>query len=244
MVLDPPQALLPPLTTIPFGRGLDGRPIRHVNGKLVVGTIRHAIDLTLERELDALPAAPTPTERNAREAVVRARLLVRLVERLNGLISDARYHVTSETLLVDGNNYSREFELYVNELCREFAGVDYFYFTRGGKVVPPTIAAIFRPFGIRQAYALLSRAAEKFVETDVRVVETTARSAVVRWYAASQLDDVREELQERWLLASCAAYQGTCAAIPALLYPGQAWAEVDELKCQARGDDCCEWRFT
>ena len=130
---DPPQALLPPLTTIPFGRGLDGRPIRHVNGKLVVGTIRHAIDLTLERELDALPAVPSPTERNAREAVVRARLLVRLVERLNGLIPDARYHVTSETLLVDGNNYSREFELYVNELCREFAGVDYFYFTRGDR---------------------------------------------------------------------------------------------------------------
>ncbi len=244
MVPDPPQALLPPLTTIPFGRGLDGRPIRHVNGKLVVGTIRHAIDLTLERELDALPAAPSPTERNAREAIVRARLLVRLVERLNGLIPDARYHVSSETLLVDGNNYSREFELYVNELCREFAGVDYFYFTRGGKVVPPTIAAIFRPFGIRQAYALLARAAEKFVETDLRVVETTARSAVVRWYAAGQLEDVRDELQERWLLASCAAYQGTCAAIPALLYPGQPWAEVDELKCQTRGDECCEWRFT
>ncbi|HMM34820.1 MAG TPA: hypothetical protein PKA62_08810, partial [Thermoanaerobaculia bacterium] len=72
----------------------------------------------------------------------------------------------------------------------------------------------------------------------------TTRSAVVRWYAATQLEDVRDGLQERWLLASCAAYQGTCAAIPALLYPGQPWAEVDELKCQARGDECCEWRFT
>ena len=244
MVPDPPLAPLPPLTTIPFGRGLDGRPIRHVNGKLVVGTIRHATDLALDRELDALPAAPSPREHAARAEAVMTRLLARLVERLNGLIPDTRYHVTSETLLVDGNNYSRELELYVNEICREFAGVEYFYFTRGAKVVPPTIASIFRPFGVRQAYSLLARATEKFVETDVRVVETTARSAVVRWYAASQIEDVREELQERWLLISCAAYQGTYAAIPAILSPDRAWAEVDELKCQARGDDCCEWRFT
>jgi signal transduction histidine kinase len=244
VVPDPPLAPLPPLTTIPFGRGLDGRPIRHVNGKIVVGTIRHAVDLVLERELQALPVASSPPERAARAETVQTRLMARLVERLNGLIPEARYHVTSETLLVDGNNYSREFELYVDEICREFAGVEYFYFTRGLKVVPPSIAVIFRPFGLRQAYTLLARATEKFIETDVRVVETTARSAVVRWYAASQLDDVREELQERWLLLSCAAYQGTYAAIPPLIYPGQPWAQVDELKCQARGDECCEWRFT
>ena len=244
VVPDPPLAPLPPLTTIPFGRGLDGRPIRHVNGKLVVGTIRHAADLALERELDALPATPSAPERAAKAETVRARLMARLVERLNGLIPDARYHVTSESLLVEGNNYSREFDLYVNEICREFAGVEYFYFTRGAKVVPTSIAAVFRPFGLRQAYALISRATEKFIETDVRVVETTARSAVVRWYAASQADDVREELQERWLAFSCAAYQGTYASIPSLIYPGQPWAEVDDLKCQARGDECCEWRFT
>ncbi len=244
MVPDPPLAPLPPLTTIPFGRGLDGRPIRHVNGKLVVGTIQHAVDLALERELQALPVVPSPVERARRTEAVTTRLMARLVDRLNGLIPGERYHVTSESLLVDGNNYSREFELYVNELCREFAGVEYFYFTRGVKVVPPSIAAIFRPFGLRQAYSLIARATEKFLETDVQVVETTARSAVVRWYAASQADDVREELQERWLLLSCAAYQGTYASIPALIYPGQPWADVDELKCQARGDDCCEWRFT
>lgn len=244
MVPDPPLAPLPPLTTIPFGRGLDGRPIRHVNGKLVVGTIRHTIDLALERELQSFPVLPSPAGRAAREEAVRTRLMARLVERLNGLIPDPRYHVNSETLLVDGNNYSREFELYVSELCREFAGVDHFYFTRGVKVVPPSIAAVFRPFGLRQAYALVARATEKFIETDVRVVETTARSAVIRWYAASQIDDLREELQERWLLLSCAAYQGTYAAIPGLFYPGQPPARVDELKCQARGDQCCEWRFT
>ena len=244
VVPDPPLAPLPPLTTIPFGRGLDGRPIRHVNGKLVVGTLRHAVDLVLEKELQALPVVPSAAERSVREEALRTRLLARLVERLNGLIPDPRYRVTSETLLVEGNNYSRELELYVTEICREFAGVPYFYFTRGAKVVPASIAAIFRPFGLRQAYSLIARATEKFVETDVRVVETTARSAVVRWYAASQLGDLREELQERWLLLSCAAYQGTYAAIPALVHPGQPWAEVDELRCQARGDDCCEWRFT
>ena len=244
MVPDPPQSPLPLLTTVPFGRGSDGRPIRHVNGKLIAGTIRHAADLALERELQALPAALAADDRAVRAEAVTARLMARLVERLNALTPDTRYHVTSESLLVEGNNYSREFELYVNELCREFAGVDHFYFTRGAKVVPPTIAAIFRPFGLRQAYALLARATEKFVQTDVRVVETTARSAVVRWYASSQLDDLREELQERWLVSSCAAYQGSYAAIPPLLYPGQPWAAVDDLKCQARGDDCCEWRFT
>ena len=244
MVPDPPLSPLPPLTTVPFGRGFDGRPIRHVNGKLIAGTIRHGADLALEREFQALPVVLDEGERAARAEAVTARLLARLVERINRLTPDPRFHVTSESLLVEGNNYSREFELYVNEICREFAGVEFFYFTRGAKVVPPTIAAIFRPFGLRQAYSLLARATEKFVQTDVRVVETTARSAVVRWYAASQLGDLRDELQERWLVSSCAAYQGSYAAIPALIYPGQPWAVVDDLKCQARGDDCCEWRFT
>ncbi len=244
MVPDPPLAPLPPLTTIPFGRGLDGRPIRHVNGKVLVGTIRHAIDLTLDRELQALPVDFSSGERASRAEAVKTRLMARLVDRLNGLIPDARYHVTSESLLVDGNNYSREFGLYVNELCREFAGVEYFYFTRGVKIVPPSIAAIFRPFGVRQTYSLIARVTEKFLDTDVEVLETTPRSAVVRWYAASQAGDLREELQERWLLVACAAFQGSYAAIPSLIHPGQPWADVDELKCQARGDDCCEWRFT
>jgi len=244
VVPDPPLAPLPPLTTVPYGRGLDGRPIRHVSGKVVVGTIRHAADLALEKELQALPIALAPEERAARAEATKARLMARLVGRLNALIPDERYHVTSEALLVEGNSYSHEFDFYVNEICREFAGVEYFYFTRGAKVVPRSIGAIFRPFGLRQAYALIGRATERFVETDVRVEETTARSAVVSWYAASQAAEVREELQERWLLFSCAAYQGTYASIPSLVYPGQPWAQVDELKCQARGDECCEWRFT
>ena len=39
---------------------------------------------------------------------VTARLMARLVARLNALVPDERYHVTSESLLVDGHNYSRE----------------------------------------------------------------------------------------------------------------------------------------
>ena len=80
MVPDPPQTPLPPLTTIPFGRGLDGRPIRHVvmlrdrsfevptndlekvvllEDTLQVGTVAHKLRLADadRRELYGFPGA-------------------------------------------------------------------------------------------------------------------------------------------------------------------------------------------
>ncbi len=74
---------------------------------------------------------------------MRTRLTSRLVERLNGLISDARYHVTSESLPVEGNDSSRGMDVYVDETCRELASVEYLYQTRGAKIIPPSVAAVF-----------------------------------------------------------------------------------------------------
>ncbi len=244
MVPDPPWEDLPPLTSVPFGRGADGSPVRDVNGKLIAGTIRHAADLAGERASREAPPGTPAGEREARALRAREELLPTLVERLNALIPDPLHRVTAEMLLVEGNNYSHELELYVNELCRHLSGAEGFYFSRGIKIVPASVATIFRPFGLRQAYALVARATEKFVQSDVKVVETTARSAVIQWRADPQLGRIRPQLRRRWLQMSCAAYQGAYAAIPPLLHPGLAWAAVDDLRCQLKGDPCCEWRFT
>jgi hypothetical protein len=131
-----------------------------------------------------------------------------------------RYHVTKDSLLDEGNSYSREFELYVNELGRAISGDPRFYFKRGTRSVPGSILHLARPFSLRRVYDLLPRFTAKVVHTDIRVVETTRSTAVIEWRSATQLADIPVALRAVWLEMSCQACQGAYAVIPSLL---QAW---------------------
>jgi signal transduction histidine kinase len=97
---------------------------------------------------------------------------------------------------------------------------------------------------LRKVYSLLPQLTAKFVKTDIRVIETTTLSAVIRWSAGTQLSEVAEPLRQRWLEMSCPAYKGAYAAIPGLLSTGEPPAEVADLRCQVHGDEYCEWLFT
>ena len=116
---------------------------------------------------------------------------------LNAAIEDERYHLTAAYLLNESNSYSYEFRLFVAEYCRILSGDPDFFLNEGRRSIPNAIIQLSRPIGIRQTYAILPRFAAKYVKTELRVVRTDERSAIVRWYAGSQLALVPPELHHR-----------------------------------------------
>ncbi|MBL8112022.1 MAG: response regulator [Acidobacteria bacterium] len=178
------------------------------------------------------------------EGAAREAALDRLVASLNAAIPDRRYHVTKDSLLDEGNSYSREFELYVNELGRAISGDPRFYFKRGTRSVPGSILHLARPFSLRRVYDLLPRFTAKVVHTDIRVVETTRSTAVIEWRSATQLADIPVALRAVWLEMSCQAFQGAYAVIPSLLRPGLGNAQIHESLCQVDGAACCRWELS
>ena len=162
---------------------------------------------------------------------------------LNAAIEDERYHLTPAYLLNESNSYSYEFRLFVAEYCRILSGHPDFFLNEGRRSIPNAIIQLSRPIGIRQTYAILPRFAAKYVKTELRVVRTDERSAIVRWFAGSQLALVPPELHHRYVDYACQAYRGTFASIPLVGF-GQPAATVRQSACQLHGDEYCEWEFT
>jgi signal transduction histidine kinase len=226
----------------PFGRDEHGEPIAHGSGRIVVGSVRYLQALAgAKAERDA-PEALDPDEVRLLVERARTEALEQLVAMLNAAIEDERYHVTPEYLLNESNSYSYEFRLFVGEYSRILSGDEDFFVNQGRRSVPNAIVQLIRPIGIRQTYAILPRIAAKYVKTDLAVVRTDERSAVVRWYAGSQLAEIPPDLHHRYVDYACQVYRGTFAAIPLVGF-GQPAAVVRQLKCQVHGDEYCEWEF-
>ena len=227
----------------PFGRDEHGEPIAHGSGRIVVGAVRYlqaVVGRQAEREA---PEAMDPDEVAALVERARTDVLDRLVAMLNAAIEDERYHLTPAYLLNESNSYSYEFRLFVAEYCRILSGDPDFFLNEGRRSIPNAIIQLSRPIGIRQTYAILPRFAAKYVKTELRVVRTDERSAIVRWYAGSQLALVPPELHHRYVDYACQAYRGTFASIPLVGF-GQPAANVRQSACQLHGDEYCEWEFT
>ena len=227
----------------PFGRDEHGEPIAHGSGRIVVGAVRYLQALAGGRAEHEAPEGLDPQEAAALVEEARADVLDRLIAMLNDAIDDERYHLTPAYLLNESNSYSYEFRLFVAEYCRILSGDPDFFLNQGRRSIPNAIVQLSRPLGIRQTYAVLPRFAARYVKTELRVVRTDDRSAVVRWYAGSQLADVPPDLHHRYVDYACQTYRGTFASIPLVAFGRQA-AVVRQLACQVHGDEYCEWEFS
>jgi hypothetical protein len=221
----------------PFGFDPSGQPYAQVSGKL----IRAAVEA-----LETAVSERVRSESGDVQKVVNARreAVARLVSRLNDAIGDPAYHVTAESLMVEGNRYSREFELFVNVFCLEISEDPTFYWRRGSVAIPGSVATLFRPLSIRHVFELLPRAVTRFVNADVSVSDLTDTSAVVRWNSERQQDGLPPELRSEWLEMGCPAFCGALSSIPRKLHPHLPPASVETLRCQRQTPGWCEWRFT
>jgi len=200
--------------------------------------------LSIERRLaQELPAHLSMEECAMRIAQAQSDALDELVRRLNDVVPDRRYQVTRDYLLDARNNYSHEFNFYINEFAREIASDSYLFFQRGLRSVPNALVNVARPLPLRQVYALLPRFIAKVTETDIRVARANSNSAVIQWHPQLQFAKLPASLHMRYTRMACQAYQGVFAVIP-LVHSNLPVAEVKETRCLLHGDECCEWEFT
>ena len=227
----------------PFGRDESGAPIDHGSGQLVAAAVRTLREEAADR---AARDAATDLTPEATQALLRAagdEAVDQLIAMLNAAIPDGRYHVTEAYLLDEGHRYSYEFRLFVAAYARTISGDPGFYAAMGRRAIPGAIVALVRPLGVRQTFAILPRITAKYVRTDLRVIRTSATTALLRWQAASQLALVPAAHHAAYLEYACRSYQGTFAAIPTALH-GLAPATVRETSCQLDGAAACEWEFS
>ena len=227
----------------PFGFDEAGRPLDRTKGNIVVATVAYMLECVAQRAAQSLPADTSAGEREARIAQAKADALDQLVARLNLAIGDPRYQVTGDYLLDEGNAYSVEFDAFLSEICRDIYGEARFHFNRGARSIPPAVVALGRPLSLRQVYSLLPRFAAKFAATEFRVGRVNTDSAVIQWYAANDLAQLPPALHRLFLDYSCQYIQGTFSSIPQV-HSGLPPANIREMRCQLRGDECCEWEFT
>lgn len=226
----------------PYGIDEEGNPIDHGSGKLVAGAIRYLEECVARRAQTELPSTFNDNERKAAVEQRQSEAVDQLVQMLNAAIHDPRYHVTKEYLLNESHYYSYEFRLFVNEYCRRISGDPEFFFNMGARSIPAAVIRLARPLGVQRGFSVLPRFTAKYVRTDLRIVKTTATSAVLEWYGRDQFEKVPQAHQQPYIRYACRAYQGAFASIPNVVYGLQA-AEVRETQCQADGADCCRWEF-
>jgi len=227
----------------PFGADEAGRPIAHVKGPVVVGTVGYMLDCVAERAAASLPLEISSAEREARIKQARQEALGQLVERLNAAIPDPVYHLTADYLMDDHHSYSMEFMVFVDGICYELSGDPHYYFESGARSVTSSLSHVVRPFSVSQGYSLVPRLTALFQDTDVRTVRVDPGSAVIQWHAGRDTAQAPEILRQRVIFGTCQGLQGAFAQIPRIV-SGLPAAKVQELRCILRGDACCEWKFT
>ncbi len=233
----------------PFGFDEGGRPVGRTRGSFIRSTVEYMLECVAQRTAAALPSsgetAASEDEGKMAGAVEQAKAaaLGQLLDRLNSAITDPRYHVTADSLMNEGNSYSVEFDTFLSHICRELSGDSRFYFNRGARGVPSSVALLSRPFSLSQTYRMLPRFAAKLSDIDIRVGAVTATSAVVQWEGEKHLAMLPEPLHRPFTELVCQNVQGALASLPNL-HSGLPMAKVKELRCKLRGDAYCEWEFT
>jgi signal transduction histidine kinase/CheY-like chemotaxis protein len=153
------------------------------------------------------------------------------------------YRVTLKDMMTDGNSFSNEFSTFFANICAELSGDPKFDFNRGAKIayVAPWL---IRPLSLKRTYLLMPKLVGMFFKSELTTVSATDHSAVLQWRVGEHLTRLPEMLHNRYVYDVCQVFQGVFSEMPRVHSPGSLPAQIRETKCQARGDDCCEWEFT
>jgi hypothetical protein len=124
----------------------------------------------------------------------------------------------------------------------ELSGDPKFDFNRGVKLayIAPWLV---RPLSLKRTYALMLKLVGIFFKSELTTVNATDNSAVLQWRIGTHLAGLPEMLHNRYMYDVCQVFQGVFSEMPRV-HSNLLPAQIHEIKCQARGDDCCEWEFT
>src|SRR5512136_2069910 len=223
----------------PFGSDEAGRPVGRRKGSFTRATMEYMLECVARRTAAGVP----PDAQTGAVTQAKAEALEQLLTRINAAIPDPRYHVTVDYLMNEGHSYSVEFDTFMSHICRELSGDPQFHFNRGTRGTPASLVLLARPFSLSQTYRMLPRFATKLADIDLQVGTVTPTSAVLQWHGDDDLARLPQALHRIFIEVDCQYMQGAFAAVPRL-HSGSPMASVKELRCQLRGDPCCEWEFT
>ncbi len=211
---------------VPFGADPQGQTINDVSGRSVKGAVDYLLDVL---------------RRNGDEAAAQA-AMADLVRMLNASFQDRRFHLTVSYLQNPNNYYSYEFSLIVGSYARAISGDPNFFFNRGTWTTPSAIYWLTRPFSIAQVYEAIPRLLAPFARTKMQT-RVRGNRAWVQWWPTRERERLVPEYQPLYFGMGCEVYKGIFATIPSMV-SHLPLAQVRDLKCLAKGDECCEWEFT
>ena len=214
----------------PFGKEPSGEPIRDLSGVSIRANVEY-LEETISRV-------------HGKDAGKRA--VDELVTRLNERIPDHAYHVTPEFLRSPWTGYSNEFVAYLVEDCIDLSGDPEFQFNMGKhNLISPIIQTLMRPFSIHYIYKMASSWVQHYNQNSYQL-ETTIHddhSATIRMTlterALRHFGAYRLACGKIW----CNALKIGITMIPPMVHNAPE-ATVQDLRCVAYGDDCCEWKVT
>ncbi|HET89724.1 MAG TPA: hypothetical protein ENN99_03150 [Chloroflexi bacterium] len=129
-----------PIFGPPFGLDEHGQEIDDVGGGSVKNTVEYMMEVVRQRETRHLPPHTAPEEREQRITEAGQKALAHLVEMLTLSINTPNRHISADYLLNTNHHYSYEFSLIVGEYAKAISGDENFYFDRGTRSVPQSIA--------------------------------------------------------------------------------------------------------
>jgi len=227
----------------PLGLDSSGNFSKQTRGSTLAAVVKQLKESIWTRLQAELPATLTPEARAARIAEETQRGVDELVARLNAAMPSPRYRVTAESLLDKNNYYTYEFSLFANDYAAEISKDPLFYYLRGARTMPTGILSLIRPLSLGYVYSLLPRFTGKQSEADLRVSQSGENFAYIEWHSEKQLARLPKELRRRFIRMTCRAYQGVFSSVP-YLHSNLPFAQLEEIKCQLKGDPYCEWKVT
>ncbi|MDF0645467.1 MAG: response regulator [Nitrospira sp.] len=211
----------------PFGAERDGTVIRDLSGVVIRADVEY-----LEAYVGLRKGAEA-----ARGAVEE------LIHRLNGLIPDPAYHVTTPFLRNPWNSYSAEFASFMAEACIDISGDRDFLFNMARqKAISPIITTLGRPFSVPQIYRMSAYFAQRYAKDSfyTEAVRVSESSAIIQMRfnerTIRQFGPYRRACAEHW----CNAHKGYFVGVPKMFH-ALPEAKVTDLRCAAKGEDYCEW---
>jgi signal transduction histidine kinase/CheY-like chemotaxis protein len=225
----------------PYGLNENNKPIKDVDGATLRGVINYLKECVARNTIAALPAETPVADREAHIAAAQQSVLAELTRRLNAAMTE-NYHVTIESMSRNGSAFSYEFATFFANTCAELSGDPKFDFNRGVKLayVAPWLV---RPLSMRRTYMLMPRLVSIFFKSDLTTISVTDNSAILQWHVGAHLKRLPEMLHQRYMHDVCQVFQGVFSEMPRV-HSNLPPAQIREIKCQARGDECCEWEFT
>jgi signal transduction histidine kinase/ActR/RegA family two-component response regulator len=211
----------------PFGKRPDGGTIHDLSGVVVKAVVEHLEDLMTQK----------------RGADAGHRAVEELVRRLNARIPDRAYHVSSDFLKNPWNGYSSEFSAFNGEFCVDISEDPRFHFSMArDKAISPIIQVLGRPFSVPQIYKMSAYFSQRYGKDAflVDAVSVADSSAILRMTFSERMFQQFGAYRRACAFVWCEAVKGYFTGVPEQFHHLPP-AIVEDHRCMAEGDDCCEW---